>query len=265
MNKKKRFRASILAITMIILGLVLMSALTVSLVVIKQKKASLGAGNSNTAFQTADTGVEKVMQDILSKASGKVNTLSNCVSGIITGPSYTVQLKKADGTVVPCTDTATNVSDIASIKSVGTGKGEQRAIEAAVAAANGCNIGHGFGLYIGKAASSDGDMGGYSGANKKCQDDSTVKAVTGAVNIHMCAADEIIRSVNCNISGLSSGSGWYSSGIRVNFDTGQLLDDCAGWTVGNSSTDYAVIWDGSMGKRSGCNTTDSNKIMCCSY
>jgi hypothetical protein len=135
----KKHKASILAVTMITLSIILVMALSVSLVAIKQRNASLGSGKSNTAFQNADTGIETVMNDIIKHSAYTVNQLTEggtCTGERIVNSSsgYTVELKKEDGTAINCSDTTIKASEIASIKSVGTGASqESRAIEAAVA------------------------------------------------------------------------------------------------------------------------------------
>jgi hypothetical protein len=138
-NKKfmqKNHKASVLAVTLITLSIVLITALAVSLAAIKQRNASLGSGKSNTAFQNADTGVEKVMNDIKNNSGRTVGQLPNYSNGKIVSPDgiYTIELKKEDGTLINAP--STRVEEVATIRSVGTGAGQdQRAIEAAVAAA----------------------------------------------------------------------------------------------------------------------------------
>jgi hypothetical protein len=144
----KKHNASILVVTLLILGVVLMIALTVSLVSIKQRQASLGAGKSNLAFQNADTGVEEVMSKVVNNGGTTLGNLdaTNWICSILTGGNhavlksvtkgYSVELKKADET--QSTDCSTSASEIASIKSTGIGSNqESRAIEAAVAAGGG--------------------------------------------------------------------------------------------------------------------------------
>lgn len=130
----KKHKASILAMTVIILSIILTTALAVSLAAIKQKNASLGSGKSNLAFQNADKGVEEVMNDIMTRPMETVDKLSNCSGGKIVGTGYVVTLKKND-IEISCSDSTTYMADLTSIKSTGTGANqEQRAIEAAVAA-----------------------------------------------------------------------------------------------------------------------------------
>jgi hypothetical protein len=130
----KKFQASILAVTMIILGIMIITALSVSMVSIKERKVSMGEAKSGQAFQNAQSGVELVMKEI---TKGGYSTIGDiCATTAYTDTtSYKVVLKKADDSEINCTTNASDpISEIASIKSTGTGSGQQRAIEAAVAA-----------------------------------------------------------------------------------------------------------------------------------
>ena len=134
---KQNLKASVLVVTMLILGIMLVTALSVSLVSIKDRKASMGANKSNQAFQNAQSGVELVMQQIKSGTNVKVGDIATklglvCNSGLLSGSaSYTVELHNIDSANVACDD---SVSTITSIKSVGMAGDDQRAIQAAVAA-----------------------------------------------------------------------------------------------------------------------------------
>jgi len=138
-NKTKKQKASILVVTMMILGIVLVTALSISVVSIQERKASMGSNKSNQAYQVADTGIEKVMQLIKDNSFDdtikNIDTDGTCDGIFNSTVGYTVQLKDtADENITTC---AVSVSAIASIKSIGTNSGQQRAIEAAVAASGG--------------------------------------------------------------------------------------------------------------------------------
>ncbi|MDO8240727.1 MAG: fibrobacter succinogenes major paralogous domain-containing protein [Candidatus Moranbacteria bacterium] len=141
MTKKiKNFKASILIVTMMILGIVLTSSLSIAIVSLKERKASLGSNKSNQAYQTADTGIEKLMDAILTNRTVSTKTGNDlglpCSGGKVTGAGFVVELKKDDPAnpgneiVAVCTDT---LDKIVAIKSVGTGSDMQRSIETAVA------------------------------------------------------------------------------------------------------------------------------------
>jgi hypothetical protein len=137
----KTKKASILGATLIILGIILVSALSFSLVSIQERKASSGANKSNQAFQTAGTGVELVMQAIKDYSGDKVTSLATaagatCTGGVITNTTtgFKVQLQDSDGNAIDCGDNTKDVALVKSVKSVGTIGQNQRAVEVAVAA-----------------------------------------------------------------------------------------------------------------------------------
>jgi len=136
LKNKLNIRGSILAVSLIILGLMLVSALSFALVTIQERKASMGENKSNQAFQTASTGVEIVLQSIRNNMTD--NTLANVDNDILcdgtvhsADGSYAVQLQDDAGNIVPCTS---SVSAIKKVKSIGSIGQNQRAIEVAVAA-----------------------------------------------------------------------------------------------------------------------------------
>jgi hypothetical protein len=135
----KKPKASILVVTMMIMGIILISALSISLVSIQERKASLGSNKSSQAYQIADTGIENVMNAIITTRANSIKTgadIGSCSDGKITGAGYVVELKIADGTgnAITADCTTDKLSDIIAIKSVGTASGQaQRSIEAAVA------------------------------------------------------------------------------------------------------------------------------------
>lgn len=105
----------------------------------------MGEAKSGQAFQNSQSGVELVMQAITKGGIDNVNEIAGKVigssvvcnpDGDISGPEgYAVRLFKEDGvTQLKCNE-SNPISDIVSIKSVGTGSGQQRAIEAAVVCA----------------------------------------------------------------------------------------------------------------------------------
>jgi|GEM_PF-6565559 len=148
---KEKNKASVLIVTIIILGLILLSVLSMTLVSFRERKASMGDVRSQQAFQNAEAGVESVLRAIISNTdpAKKISELTNfdCsqIAGIDnailqeTGPtanlSYIAELKKFGydsanpSTYVNCSDLA---SSIVYVKATGSGFGQQRAIEAAV-------------------------------------------------------------------------------------------------------------------------------------
>lgn len=147
--KNKYYKASVLILTMIILGIILITALSISLTSLRERKASIGSSRSGEAYQAAESGIESVMAALLkADEDATVSTIGDCsvprgsIYAVITGAEYDyqVELKKEEETEP--TNCRTKVCDIASLKSVGSdsGKQEQRAIEAAVAATR-CSFG----------------------------------------------------------------------------------------------------------------------------
>ena len=137
---KKKLKASILVVTMIILGIILLSSLSVSLVSLNERKASISNSKSNQAFQNAQSGVELVMQDIkksIEDGKSKVNELlsSTCDGDTklikATDDSYTVELRDMDSKI-DC-DSSRPIADIAYLVSVGSFRDTQRSIQATVA------------------------------------------------------------------------------------------------------------------------------------
>lgn len=150
MNKKaltKKYKASVLVVTMIILGLILLSTLSMTLVSLQERKASMGDVRSQQVFQNAQTGAELVMDAIMrTRSDNPTETVDNidfdcdsdghnAILSTSGDSTYAVELKKFSyDPLVPITYTHCNstVSEVVSLKSVGIGAGQRRAIEAAV-------------------------------------------------------------------------------------------------------------------------------------
>ncbi len=134
MKNNKKLKASVLIVSMLILAVILIAALNLSLIAIREEKASVGASQSNQAFQAASTGVEVVMEDIIHGGHTLAKDLNNCKSssGLIESGAYTVQLKDIMGVSFKCHVGSIDIHSIAKIKSVGTAMGQSRAIEASV-------------------------------------------------------------------------------------------------------------------------------------
>jgi hypothetical protein len=131
--KIKKIKASALLVTLMILGIMLIVGLSVSLVSIKERTASIGESKSGTAFQNAQSGVEAVLQDILK--STPIKTTAGQLSGwdgckVKKTGYYEVTLEDASGPI-PCSG-GYLLTNVVKIKSVGFGTGNQRAIEAVV-------------------------------------------------------------------------------------------------------------------------------------
>lgn len=158
---RKKPKASVLVVTLIILGIITVTALSISLNSIRERKASIGSGRSGAAYQAAETGVENVLNKLLKNQDEAVGDLGlNCsrvgIHAVLTGSSYTVELKKENEE--ESTNCSTKASEIATIKSVGNDSNnqEKRAIEAAVAAlGGGCYVQYATDIFINDVCSGD--------------------------------------------------------------------------------------------------------------
>lgn len=152
----KKEKASALAVTVIILGLVLTIALGASLTSILERKASLSSGDSNTAYQKADAGVERTLKLLNDNEDKKLNELVeiDCTDGAVINSSennYKIELKNESGAII--TDCTADVASVKWLKSVGTADQNKRVIEVAVAIGvnagitGGCRVGWSIDAY----------------------------------------------------------------------------------------------------------------------
>lgn len=156
-RKKNQYKGSALVVTIMILGVIMVTALAISFASLQDRKASISSSRSNIAYQNAESGVEKVLQmikdsDQNGQKIGEVNLESydlTCetkdgfdqynlvVAGSDSNKIYSIELLGADGNKINCNDNEKYFSDVRSVKSVGYDDGSNpnnsRAIEAAVA------------------------------------------------------------------------------------------------------------------------------------
>lgn len=143
--KMKKIKGSVLVVTLIVLGIILVTALSVSLTSLKQRTASMGESKTGVAFQNAQSGIEIVMDGLLRNQStlASLGSIFNCNDStgkaIITPDIENVFVEvrnDSESTPALCGDLA---SSITIMKSVGsdTGNSEKRAIEAVVASTTG--------------------------------------------------------------------------------------------------------------------------------
>lgn len=135
-KKHKKNKGSTLVVTLFLLAIILISALSIALVAIKERKASIGSSEANKAYQSAETGVENVMQAIIKGKYPTVKAMWNgesytCSSGIIVGTGYTVELLDDTDSQIDCMKDI-SIATIAKIKAVGSYKNSTRAISAPV-------------------------------------------------------------------------------------------------------------------------------------
>lgn len=143
----KKNSGSALVVTLLILSIILISALSITLVSVRERKASIGSSASNEVYQLAETGVEEIMQAITrgnhdcitSGNSDCVNDLMsslpsldfscNQASGFIEKEDlYTVELINSEGDTIHCNDDNALISGVAKIKSIGAVSNAKRAL-----------------------------------------------------------------------------------------------------------------------------------------
>lgn len=134
--QNKYQKGSAILITLMILGVVLVTALSVALVTIQEMKGSRGAAKTTATYQTADEGVEAVMYDIIKGDRKTSDKLLNCQNDGTVGSSslgYRVILMDKDDNIIHCKNDRAPISDIKRIKSVGTfGNESQRSVDASI-------------------------------------------------------------------------------------------------------------------------------------
>lgn len=127
-----------LIFTLLLLSIALMAALSLATAVVVGTKSARDTNKSVQAFQTADSGVEKILMAIKNNTTDNLSDLGTCSGGNVTGTvragdSYAITLYDGEDKEVSCSDTTRKVSEIRKIKSVGKFGGTVRAVETAVA------------------------------------------------------------------------------------------------------------------------------------
>jgi hypothetical protein len=148
LQKLTKLKASALVVTMMILGIVLVSTLSIALVAVQERKASIGSDSSNQAYYKAEDGVEITMKAITQGELGSVNQIDGYLDnvtcdadGLLVGTGgFKVELKDSNEAKIAC-NTTTSIASVRSLKSVGTVGGNQRAVQVAVAKVGDAGIG----------------------------------------------------------------------------------------------------------------------------
>jgi len=143
-------KGSVLAFSLIIMGMMLVVALGLASVSSIERKTSSSTNKSNQSFQVADSGVEMVLNriknaaglvDIANLGSGLTcDATTGNISASLSNGTVDVALLDEAGAPVSCNSSTRTLADVKKIKSVGTFAGTTRAIEAAVAASCGTRI-----------------------------------------------------------------------------------------------------------------------------
>ena len=137
-TEKKNLKATALMVNMIILSIILIVALSVALVSLKERKISMDASKSGISFQNAQSGMEVVMKEINKESKRMASELGggtlacNATTGLLedTEGRFKIELKDGSWGKVACDDGTAKISEIARVRSVGIGIGQQRSIEA---------------------------------------------------------------------------------------------------------------------------------------
>ena len=138
--KQKTKKASILAFTLIMMGILLVAGLSLMGATIVDQKVALESGNSIQALQNAESGTEVAV----SVLSGNFATDPNkdqlsevfqdhgfiCSGNEVIESDYTLTFYDKDENQLDCTD---DIADAESVKSVGTNQNTTRAVQVALA------------------------------------------------------------------------------------------------------------------------------------
>ena len=139
LKKENKYKGSSLVVSSVILIMILTIAISMGVVSLKERRASIGESKTNLAIQNAQSGVEAVLEEIKSLGSGALASQirpagTSCSGGKIkktSSPSYEVELLDSDDHRVNCYSSQ-SITNIVKIKSIGQGSDGQRAIEAGV-------------------------------------------------------------------------------------------------------------------------------------
>lgn len=119
--------------------------------------------------------------------------------------------------------------------------------------------------YMGRTtATNNGDLGGITGANTKCQVDYP--------NSHICTQAEVIASgvtsiagdgwILCNNISYAGGSGWYTCETTTkSFSDTSAMPACSGYTVSSGIQGLLMNTNGDVSYGTNCGTAKT--IHCC--
>lgn len=140
----KLSRGSILAYSLILLGIVLVASIGMMSASVTNLKSVSSSDKSINAFQIADSGSQAVVRMLKEAAGNELRDISGVTcdgsDAVVESPAnflggkYKAIFQDSDGKTLACND---NISAVASVKSVGTYSDTARAVQVAVAA-GGC-------------------------------------------------------------------------------------------------------------------------------
>lgn len=134
-KKQKLPKGSVLVFAIVILAMLLAIGLSIAQMAARERRAASSLGNSNKAFQAADSGAEVAARKIKNATDDQtlINIINNCTEnnakpkGSVGDAQYFVTFLDSSGEEI--TNCNTPVSDIFSVKSVGSYAGTVRAIQ----------------------------------------------------------------------------------------------------------------------------------------
>lgn len=144
----KLSRGSILAYSLILLGIVLVASIGMMSASVTNLKSVSSSDKSINAFQIADSGSQAVVRMLKEAAGNELRDISGVTcdgsDAVVESPAnflggkYKAIFQDSDGKTLACND---NISAVASVKSVGTYSDTARAVQVAIAAAGDCAAG----------------------------------------------------------------------------------------------------------------------------
>lgn len=120
-------KASVLAFTLIMMGMLLLVGLSLSGAVVTDRKTAIDSGKSLRALQVAESVANELTKGISgATVTTTIDSLMSCPSGSSEGESYYVLFEEIGGTPLVCSDLA---GKVAKIKVYGTYAGATRVID----------------------------------------------------------------------------------------------------------------------------------------
>lgn len=147
---EKLSRGSILAYSLILLGIVFVASIGMMSASVTNLRSVSSNDKSINAFQIADSGSQAVIKMLKSAGGNDLGDVSgvSCSGGDafvespgnFLGGNYKVTFQNSDGETMKCNGAKGKIADVTSVKSVGTYADTARAVQVAVAAGGGVGI-----------------------------------------------------------------------------------------------------------------------------
>lgn len=129
-NKKSVFffKGSVTVFALLLMFILAVTTIGIISTAAIERKVSISTGNSTTAFQIAESGMEKTLQDFKSNFDKKLSYIG-CDENSISSVNNIIKFRVNGAAVTEYANCDKYISDIKVIKSIGTTKQETRAIE----------------------------------------------------------------------------------------------------------------------------------------